>query len=216
MTADENGMTLQYTEAFYTLWEKMVNLLNAPEMLYTDRPQYKSNRCVYDRAAFLEDRALLFVEAFCVADDQLRDMESDFGILPLPKADEQQTDYRTFSHTAHNSTVSFPITSESRIDMLTKVIDDMAFYSTDTVRPAYYEKVLSGKIARDENSTAMLDILTENVIYDRAFLFLFNAMLGMRDQITNSNPAASYAAKNQKQLQKTLDSYTEKIKEQIH
>ena len=90
----------------------------------------------------------------------------------------------------------------------------MAYFSSKTVRPAYYEKLLSGKIARDENSIAMLDIITNNVVYDRAFLFLLSDLTQpLRAQITQANSAASYAEANLSKNQKLLDKYTEQAKE---
>ena len=211
--ADDTGLTLQFTDAYYSLWDKMVSLLAAPEMLYTDRPQYTSMRDTYDRGAFLEDRALFFIEGLCVADRRLREMKSNFGILPLPKMDETQKTYRTFSHASHNSTVSFPTTVQD-IGTATKIAEDMAFFSISTVRPAYYDKLLTGKIARDENSIAMLDILTQNIQYDLAFLLLNNSLTWpMRTEITKGNPAASWAEKSLKKCQKELDKYVTQITE---
>ena len=214
VVSDGDALTLQFTDTYYGLWDKMVSLLQAPEMLYTDRPQYTAKRDTYDRGAFLEDRALFFMEGLCIADTRLREMKSDYGILPLPKYDENQKNYRTYSHANNNSTVAFPVTAEKDIDMLTKVVEDMAYFSSKTVRPAYYEKLLSGKIARDENSIAMLDIITNNVVYDRAFLFLLSDLTQpLRAQITQANSAASYAEANLSKNQKLLDKYTEQAKE---
>ena len=213
---DENGLTLQFTDTYYGLWDKMTNLLQKPEMLYTDRPQYSSKRDVYDRQAFKEDRALFYVEGlYCTYTNiNLREMKSDFGILPLPKYDEKQDFYRTYTHPTHNSTISFPITAEDDIDMLTKITEDMAFYSRSIIRPAYYDSLLTGKVARDENSIAMLDILTENIIYDHAFLLLFNSMtFPMRSQINNGKPAASWAESSLKKFQKELDKFVEQVSE---
>jgi len=217
---NDGTLSLKIDDSFYSTYDKIVNLLQAPEMLYTDRPQYKANRAVFDRGAFKDDRALFFMEGMYVASTILRDMETDFGILPLPKYSEIQDNYITFSHYDHNSSVSLPITSYNDCEMLGMIIEDMAYFSMDTVRPAYYDKVLSGKIARDEGSVAMLDIITDNISYDLAFLLLTSDgnvlnIGGLRAAITDASPAASYIASKEDVSIARLDEAMNKIRENI-
>ena len=93
------------------------------------------------------------------------------------------------------------------------ILEDMSFYSMELVRPAYFEKTLSGKIARDEDSIEMLEIITQSVAYDPAFLLLHNGILhwrnGLRRAITQGTPAASFVASQIESNNKTLqDAYT--------
>ena len=37
--------------------------------------------------------------------------------------------------------------------MLGRIIEDMAYFSSETVRPAYYEMMLAGKLARAEEDS---------------------------------------------------------------
>ncbi len=209
-----DGLDLLFEDDFYSMWEKMDMLLTAPEMLYTDRPQYTAMRDTYDRGAFLEDRAVFFIEGLCVANNRLREMNSDFGILPLPKYSEDQEVYRTYSHTGHNSCVSLPATlSEKEIPIASMIAEDMAFYSTDLIRPAYYDTLLTGKIARDDDSVEMLDIMTQNISYDLAFILLSDFTWNMRSAITKSQAPASYIEKNMNSCLKKLDKAVESVRE---
>lgn len=204
-----------FDNQFYDMYDKIVSLLAAPEMLYTDRPQYTANRAVYDRGSFMEDRALFFIEGLCVAQNLLRSMETDYGILPLPKYDANQPDYRTYSHADLNSTVAIPITSIDRIDMLGAILEDMAFYSMELVRPAYYENMLNARLARDMESIEMLEIITTNVSYDLLFVLNQNFGYQLRQPLTQGKDAASYIAKQEKHLISSLEKQLEAIRENI-
>ncbi len=214
---DSDGVpSYMFDDQFYDMYDRIVNLLQAPEMLYTDRPQYTSKRDTYDRGAFMEDRALFFIEGLCVAGKLLRSMETDYGILPLPKYDTAQENYRTYSHTTHNSTVSLPTTSADKIDMLGMILEDMAFYSMELVRPAYYENMLSAKLARDEESIEMLEIITTNVSYDLMFVLNHNfAFQQLRGALNNSQAAASFIQKHQKSLDSAIEKQITSIRENI-
>jgi len=69
---DAGELELTIGDGFYDAYEQISELLQAPEMLYTDRPQYTSKRDTYDRDAFKEDRALFFIEGLCIAEADLR------------------------------------------------------------------------------------------------------------------------------------------------
>ncbi|MBQ3179102.1 MAG: hypothetical protein IJB52_14880 [Clostridia bacterium] len=69
-----DAISLQFSNKFYDMYDSITALLAAPEMLFTDRPEYSANRAVFDRGAFMENRALFFIEALCVGDYTLRDM----------------------------------------------------------------------------------------------------------------------------------------------
>ncbi len=214
---DAEGVpSYSFDSQFYDMYDRIVNLLQAPQMLYTDRPQYTSKRDTYDRGAFMEDRALFFIEGLCVAGNLLRSMETDYGILPLPKYDAAQANYRTYSHTTHNSTVSLPVTSAGKVDMLGMILEDMAFYSMELVRPAYYENMLNAKLARDEESIEMLEIITTNVSYDLMFVLNHNfAFQQLRGALNRSDNAASFIEKQEKLLNSSIEKQITSIRENL-
>ncbi len=95
---------------------------------------------------------------------QLRDCDAEFGILPFPKYDSDQTEY--YSRVEAGSLVAVvPITND---DPLTvgAILEAMASTGYDEILPAYYESVLKRKISRDEESQGMLDLIFETRVYD--------------------------------------------------
>lgn len=113
---------------------------------------------------FTEDRALFWIEIIYGV-LQLRDMNTDFGLLPMPKYDESQTEYTSYIHANWTSTCCVPITNDN-LDLAGRILEDMAYQSYLTVRPAYYDVTLKGKVSRDDESGEMLDIIYSNINLD--------------------------------------------------
>lgn len=93
----------------------------------------------------------------------LRSMETDFGIVPYPKWDTEQEDYH--SRVSYFFSLVVPNTCPN-VDLTSAVLEIMNCYSQNEVIPAYYDQSLQGKIARDEESQAMLDIIFTHRIAD--------------------------------------------------
>ncbi len=135
---------------------------------------------------FREDRALFFVEIIYGV-LQLRDMQSDFGILPMPKYDESQENYASYIHPNHTSTCAIPITNDN-LDLAGRLLEDMAYKSSLEVRPAYYDVTLKGKISRDADSIEMLDIIYSNINLDLALVMAGMPIdSNMRNFLTQKN-----------------------------
>ena len=111
----------------------------------------------------------------------LRDMESDFGILPYPKYDENQEDYIT-SVLRTVTVASLPITVKEP-EKCTFLLEAMASYGFINIIPAYYEFALKGKVARDALTAEMLDIVATTTYF--AFSDVFYAELGASDMLTS-------------------------------
>ena len=89
----------------------------------------------------------------------MRNTDQEYGVIPMPKFDENQEDYRTLLHDQF-SVVAIPTTvKDERLDMVSAVIEAMASASYKIVKPVYYEETLRTKIAQDPQSAAMMDTL---------------------------------------------------------
>jgi len=117
---------------------------------------------------FYNNQALFFIELMYGV-PEFREMESDFGLLPLPKASETQEKYSTYLHPDNTTTVVVPVIN-TNTDMAGMILEDMAFYSSEHVRPAFYDIMLKSKFARDEDSARMLDIILSNSTIDLALI----------------------------------------------
>ena len=117
---------------------------------------------------------LLFIPFTPMGASQLRQMENDFGVLPMPKLDDTQDEYTT---SAHNGFSSITIVNTCKYaDKAAAVIEALCAESYRFVTPAYYETALKVKYSRDDETSKMLDMIRESVKFN--FAYIFNASLG--------------------------------------
>lgn len=166
---------------------------------------------------FMDDRALFCMWEF-TACDVFRDMESDFGIIPYPKFDDNQESYGTYMQDGH-SLICVPVTNTKR-DMTGACIEALAAESYRTVTPAYFEVALQIKYSRDEESIQTLQIIKDNIKYNFGYVYLSNAFWCMRTLMnsngnTGSKDFASFYAKNEKSFQNSLDKMIKTYEENI-
>jgi len=160
---------------------------------------------------FKEGRALFYIEGFGNV-QKLRQMDMDFGILPAPKYNEAQEDF--VSHGGYPYFTMIPKTN-TELDRTGILLESLAYESMQTVKPAFYEINLKGKISRDNDSEAMLDIIFSTLKYDMQ-IAVAQIHTGVADNYigTGKTDFASYftgiEANVQTQIDKLLGSYNNK------
>lgn len=149
----------------------------------------------------------------------LRDMESDFGLLPMPKYDEQQDSYYSQIHTSWSSATVIPITlPEEEHEKIGMILQEMAYISNKYIRPAFYETMLLGKLTRDNESEKMLDYIFGNIVVDITYLltdyegFDFDGMTRSM-ATTGDNNAASFIASNRERYESVVNSIPKAVRE---
>jgi len=101
--------------------------------------------------------------------EQFRNMQDEYGILPVPKYDEKQDTYYTYAHDQY-TVFMVPITVKDPV-MSGAVLEAMAYESYKTVQPTYYNIVLKGRYANDPQSRQLLDIITTNTKVDPSYIY---------------------------------------------
>lgn len=142
----------------------------------------------------------------------LRDMEDDFGILPLPKYDETQNAY--YSRDLDCMFTMAPLTCEDT-EMTGAVLEAMASEGYRTIIPAYYETCLKTKYTRDGESSRTIDILFEGRAYDIGDVIL-TATLGdeifanefIKTEMNLTSLIEKKASSVDKQLAKMVEIFT--------
>lgn len=92
----------------------------------------------------------------------LRDMEDDFGILPAPKANTEQSEYYNLGGSPFFMTI--PVTATD-LDCTGILMEALARESMGLIDAAYYDTILKGKVSRDEESVEMLDLICSTLRY---------------------------------------------------
>ena len=147
------------------IMEKMAEAWGDPYRVY-----YPPGYNTYDEVPiFKEDRAL-FAAMTGTNTSLFKDMESDFGIVPLPKYDANQPEYYSHCQPWGSAAVCVPITAKD-LERTGMIIEAMAAGGRYTSTPAAYEITLKTKYARDEESEKMLDIICDGSRYDFAHIY---------------------------------------------
>jgi predicted heme/steroid binding protein len=114
-----------------------------------------------------------------------RSMETDFGILPVPKYDKEQEKYYNVVSQWCSNSIAIPITVTD-IERTGIIIEALSAESMYTLTPAYYDIALTTKSARDEESVAMLDLIFNNRVYDLANTYDWGGALSLITSMTDS------------------------------
>ncbi len=160
--------------------------------------------------AFSEGR-VLFNVAGLVRVTVFRAMETDFGILPMPKFDKEQKEYFSIVSTGSANTISIPVTADA--ERSGAVIEALSAESHYILTPAFYDTVLKTKAARDDDSADMLDIIFANRIFDVAYIFDWGGLIGSIMNLKNEDKISSTVESKLKSaetsLEKTITAYKE-------
>ena len=91
----------------------------------------------------------------------LRNSTIRFGVLPFPKWDEAQEDYRCLSM---NGMMCVPSVIKNP-DMVGQVLELLGYY-TEPVKTAFYEDLLGSKMSEAPDDARMLEIIWDHQIFD--------------------------------------------------
>ncbi len=155
---------------------------------------------------FSEDRVLFRTCTFGDTVD-LRNMQKDFGVLPIPKYTQEQKEYYCMV-SIDNSPLVIPTTVQD-IHKCALITEALAYESMFTLTPKFYEVFLDEKILRDEKSKEMIDILFDSKVYS---LDYYAGVTGLQAAIgqmiaSGKNNLASKTASIQKSAQNKLDKF---------
>lgn len=197
---------------------------NYPEVVfYSERTQemfdklrtyFKESRGVYapmgwsDWELFANGNCVFFYD--CLKDAAyLRDMEGDYGILPIPRYDEYQEGYQTV---LDGAIVSIPVTA-SDPERTGMVMEALAYYGRELVYPAYVEKTITVKGTRDEEAAESIKIILDSGHNDFGVAFSgFDGYgYGLLEYVKTSKGFASFYEGYEKKATKELVDYADLI-----
>ena len=160
---------------------------------------------------FKEGKGLFYAIGLTVM-HKMRDMDSDFGLMPYPKFDESQEKYMNYVSSWCTNTVAIPVTT-SDIDMASAIIEALAAESLYTLTPAYYEITIVNKTIRDEGSAEMLDIILTNRIYDLGGIYNWSGIGNLPMNTKDAGQFISGVSKIEAATQTAMDKTIDMIKE---
>ncbi|MBQ5792076.1 MAG: hypothetical protein IIW19_05135 [Clostridia bacterium] len=173
ISKDENDMpylTVETaTERTYAALDKIVNFYLSDEVMVADGGKFdgKGYSNVWEATvhkAFIEGRELFYICGL-INVAGFREMDDEFGILPMPKTFADQDNYYHTVSPGNSSYLMIPY-GVSNPDELGLVIEALAMRSQEMVTPEFYEMQLKGRDTRDDESADMLDIIFATRSFD--------------------------------------------------
>ena len=159
---------------------------------------------------FKEGRALFYAISLTVM-GKMRDMDSNFGVIPYPKLEETDGEYISYVGAELGNCVSVPVTAQNP-DMNAAVLEAMCCESKNILMPAYYDVTVTMKNARDPETKEMLDYIFAHRTLDLAQCFDWGGLHSALKRI----PSADQFASGIKRLQRSATRALEKTFESFH
>ncbi len=159
---DEGNLQLTlYSTKTVEIYDEFFSLMNnASCILFSTATGYKGSGMFSEGRAMFTDTELRHAQT-------LRNMDDDFGILPYPKFDEADNYATATNGGSHLLVIPITVSDVERTGAITEAL--CAIGSRDVI-PAFYEKSLKTKYARDEESEDMIDIIRSSRIYDIGYV----------------------------------------------
>ena len=171
---------------------------------------YENGRKLTDQ--FYAGRVLFMVSDVCsMNDERMLNSQIQYGVLPLPKYNEEQTHYASTINPYKFTCVSLPRDTFVDTDKTTFLLEAMAYYNKSEVTPLYYETTLKSKRLLDESSEEMLDIIFSNRIIDLANIFNWDDCIQYYNQMIMGagNAVISFMESRESRMQEGIDQTVE-------
>jgi hypothetical protein len=207
-----------YSDRFISAFEKITSITHSNGDTFTYDAELMSNTMGLSNnhrvqeIMFPNNQALFWVECVSWA-RALREMETDFGIIPAPMYEEAQQKYYNYCN-GNFYGMTFPVTLVGdTLNRSTIIAEALNSHSTNTVLKAYYDVSLSTKYSRDEETGRMLDLIFDNLVYDVSIVYdlasVNSSLYTMASE--NKTDVASYYKKNQKMMNKQIEKIIREI-----
>lgn len=203
---DENGIPklVINNERAVGLYEKVYKLLNENKGTFILAASWEGE---LDGVNMMKEDTLLFLPFRAGMTTYLRDMESDYAVLPAPKYDDAQAEYSTMVHDA-SRIFAIPVTN-SKPDATGAFLEAFAAESYRKVTDVYFNTILKEKLARDQHVAEIFDIILGGVYFD--FAVLHSYALDSIGQIFR-DPKGTFASRYQSKEKSYLTKLDELIK----
>lgn len=202
---DENLPILNIdNEKTYTVIDKMLEVFGEDNAFVTT---IALGYATEDKM-FNEGR-LMFNDAFLSYVPSTRGLEDiDVGFIPYPKLSKEQEEYYTRITNVSGLTY-IPVTNND-LDKTGAVLESLAYYSKDTIMPAFFDSILAIRSTRDIESEEMIPIIRNSSRFMDSVVGFGYASIILAN---NGNTLSSMIAANEEAWQIKVDSLVETYSE---
>lgn len=150
-------------ERFIYVVEKWANAFHTTGMAI------EANETGYHYEKIFADQRALFAGVEIKATSTYKQLYLNYGILPVPKFDEDQKGY--YSNVNYLAPVLVIPNTNTEMEKTGRILDTMAYMSYKNILPVYYERNLSLKALNDPESVEMLDIIRDTRCFETGLLY---------------------------------------------
>jgi hypothetical protein len=212
---DDGYLELLYgDEESITIWQDLLDYVMYSDFYYGTN----SDKTLLPEGfkPFESDKIFIMMGMVKTVND-LRNMESDYGVLPVPKYDEYQENYSSLVWVHHDSVLGIPGSCANTADMISVVLEHMSYISYYDVYPIFYDTIILGKSARDQQSKEMLELIFRTRSFDPGIYWLETSMHASNSFLTlvetNTTNISSLWAGMQSKVETAVEEFNEKIDE---
>ena len=184
---------LENQERFIEVYQALLSTFSADQIYLKESTEL---------ATFKKDRTLFTVAVLSFA-VKMRAETVEFGILPVAKWDEKQENYLNVSPNGHALLIPITVQDTDRAGTILEALSyySSKYYSEEASMPSYFEKALTSKSARDDESAASLEIIHDNICYT---VKIVSSSLSFYTQLDNYNMNISSVIKANEKVQRKL------------
>ncbi|MCQ2426254.1 MAG: hypothetical protein MJ070_08920 [Lachnospiraceae bacterium] len=200
------------TEENYDIFTRVCDIMYEPNFL--NHHTISNTDDNYYRQLFIDGHGLFF---WMRMDDPriMRGEEAiDFGILPIPKYEEEQDNYYSMV-SRHTTGFMSVLICEQNPDIVGFIMEAMAAASYKDLTSAYYDVTLKGKSARDDESQDMLDIIFAHRVLDIGDMLDFggftSTLLGYQSENRGKYDISSKYAAAESKIESDIWDFIEKV-----
>lgn len=166
----------------------------------------------YDKArALWASGHFLFTHSSMATSKQFTEMEDDYGCMPNPKYNKDQTEY---VHKCDRYTLIWAIPNTTSIDKqkVADIMDYWGYQAEKEVIPAYYELTIKSKRFSESKASEVVDLVRRTTRYELIDIFdISNARTALSGGWDNGSVAAKWNAYS-KGLKTQMDNFNKTIK----
>lgn len=186
--------------------EKMVDVLEMAYEIHASKPYVGEVSALDFKMA--EGHTTLFTDSNLGGFSNLRNLDYDLMVLPIPKYDESRASYQCRTYDSYFTMV--PVSSE-RTALCGAALEILSCKAYNDTKPAFIETTLKDKISKDQATADMISLIIDSrtILMGEAFLFDYWGDQYVFDKYICGNNAspASYIAKTEKQVLNQIKKY---------
>ena len=186
-------------EKFLTVLKYVIDSFNENKIWYRNADYSDS----YQKM-FMNDLSLFYMH--CVNTIfSIKDMDSEYGLLPIPKYDENQEKY--CSSIVDGWPYVVPVTNRD-LEGTSIIIETLAYETEENVMPSYYDISLKYRYLRDQESIEMLDLIRSTLVFDLGtvtWAATIRNMLTQKKVVNDSSNITSTIAANESDIESLIE-----------